>query len=161
VTPLSTQSLGPVDFFGGAWRGHGVVRSLFNQPLRAFRLEFRGVPAPDEGGFVLDEQVVYDHGARLHRRWTITRDGDAYVGLEASQGGRMRAKPTSGGVRLTYDRPRALPGPNVTSLRLLACWEGEAKVVMRGWTAVFGLVPLLRTSVMLEAVETRTIELDD
>jgi hypothetical protein len=140
------------DFFGRAWSGQGVVRSLFNQPLRTFRVRFQGGRGVEAGMFLLEEQVIYDHGASLERTWTVAREGEALVGLEPTQGGRMRVCETGAGLRLQYDRPRALAGPNVVRLHLSACWAPEGAISMRGWSRILA-VPLLRTEVLLRPVE--------
>jgi hypothetical protein len=149
VSKISSAPLRATDFLEGAWRGEGRVRSLFGQPLRRFHVEFRGRWSTADDSFVLNEQVLYDNGARLERHWSVWATTGRLQGLEPGQGGRMRMDETSRGLVLRYDRPRAAPGRNVTSLRLQARWDGRGGIALRGWTRLAGLVPVLRTEVDL------------
>ena len=148
----ASRPMRAMDFFGGVWRGEGAVYSLFNQRLRTFRVEFRAAASDTPDTHVLEEQIVYDNGAQLQRVWSVMRDGQGYLGLEPAQGGRMRVVETSGGLRIGYDRPRALSGPNVASLHLTVRQEADGRLAMRGWTRMFGVLPLLRTRVLLVAI---------
>ena len=143
------QELKAEDFFAGSWTGRGMVSSLFGQPLRAFSLSFQGQRSED-GDILCEESVVYDHGAGLERSWHVNQFGTGVMlGLEVSQGGRMRTRDTRRGFRIRYDRLHLTPGANVARLDVRVWREAADQVCMQGWTRVLGAVPLFRTRVAL------------
>ena len=152
-----TRAAGPTppiraeDFFAGDWRGRGEMIGLTGRTLRSLALTFQSAWSEKDSAFLCDERATYDGGGAMDRHWHVTMDGEgAMLGLEPSQGGRMRIENTAAGFLMRYDRLRLLPGPNVARARV-EVWRGaEGRVHMDGWTRAFGLVPLVRTKAVLE-----------
>ena len=150
---VTAGSLRAEDIFAGRWAGRGVVSSLFNQPLRSFDVSYEGAWTGKDDVIVCEERAAYDHGGALVRSWHLTREAQGLlVGLEASQGGRMRVEDTSWGWRIRYDRLRLMPGPNVTRLEVRAWVDPDGRLHMQGWTRVLGVVPLFQTRVVLTSL---------
>ena len=140
------------DFFAGDWEGRGEVSSLFGRSLRAFAVSYQGAWSTTDSAFICEEHVVYDDGNIMDRSWHLSRDRKgALLGLEAAQGGRMKVRSTRRGLRIIYDRPRILPGTNVTRLSVDAWSTADGRLHIRGWTRVLGMIPLFRTAVVLTA----------
>lgn len=69
----------PEDFFNGALTAHGVVKDFSGTAIRHFSADILGCWS--EGVGTLDEDFVFDDGARQKRVWTLTPNGSqTYVG---------------------------------------------------------------------------------
>jgi hypothetical protein len=61
------------EFLAGRTRAHGVFEDRFGRPRRSFTVTMNGHWQGDV--FVLDEDFLYDDGARERRTWRIRRSG--------------------------------------------------------------------------------------
>lgn len=65
------------DFFTGPVRAEGVFRGPLNTTQRAFSV--RGTGKPTDNGFILDETINFDDGAREDRVWRMEATSDGTV----------------------------------------------------------------------------------
>ncbi|WP_174299911.1 DUF3833 family protein [Caulobacter sp. S45] len=150
---MSVEGQTAASFFADRWKGRGEVRGLFGERLRTFTVFYECEGSATDSALLCDERVVYNNRATMVRSWLLSSTGGgAMLGLEASQGGRMRIRDTRQGFQIRYDRLRMSAGANVIHLRVNVWREADGRVRMKGWTRALGIFPVFRTSVVLEPV---------